>query len=92
MKHDFNATTGWHEYYGIDFGLCVLDDQPASVGYADACTVIEEDREYAIRVSINLCSKCYSSTPRSKINRLMKKKRLELVENGEHLHSVCQLR
>ena len=88
MKHVFNGSTGWHEYYGTNYDTCVFDDQPSTVGYADACTVIGDDQEYVIRIGINMCNKCYGNTPRSKVNRLIKKKRLEIVQNGEHIHSV----
>jgi hypothetical protein len=79
---------GWHEFYGTQVDQCVMCDKPSEVGWGDACTVITDDEEYVIRIGINVCGGCYVAIQRSKINRLIKQKRLEIVKNGEHLHAI----
>ena len=88
MIRTYNPETRWHEIYGTQHSTCVFCDQPSTVGYADACTVVTDDQEYMIRISINTCNKCYVKTQRSQINKMMKQKRLEIVKNGEHLPAL----
>lgn len=88
MKQVYDLVTGYHRFYGVREGTCMFDDQPAQTGYVEACTVIEDDREYVIRMDFNVCFDCYVKTSKSQINRLFKKKRLEIVKNGQHIHSL----
>ena len=88
MKQIYNLQTGWHEFYGTNVDQCVMCDKPSEVGWADATTVINDDREYVIRIGINLCAGCYVATHRSRINQLIKRKRLEIVQSGIHIHAM----
>jgi hypothetical protein len=88
MIRTYNPETKWYEFYGTQHSTCVFCDQPSTVGYGDACTVVTDDQEYMIRIGINTCNRCYGSKPRSHVNKLIKQKRLEIVQNGEHLPAL----
>lgn len=81
MIRTYNPETKWHELYGTQHSTCVFCDQPSTVGYADACTVVTDDQEYTIRISINTCNSCYLLTDRRIVNKLFKQKRLEIVQS-----------
>ena len=88
MIRIYNAESKWYEFYGIKEETCVFCDKPSTVGYGDACTVVTDDEEYVIRIGINTCNQCYVSKQRSHVNKLIKQKRLEIVQNGEHLPAL----